>query len=145
MFIDRALGYLADFLKRNESQLIKFKDYEKAIIEAEGLVKEELDFEKEMERAEKLSDLIYESSSAFYIPYYYKKYATKNTIIREFIEGVTIDNTKGLKEMGLSTQQAFIYILGEVHRILSRHDLLSPKLSEQSVLIRKYIKPAQRK
>jgi hypothetical protein len=44
MFIDRALGYLADFLKRNESQLIKFKDYEKAIIEAEGLVKEELDF-----------------------------------------------------------------------------------------------------
>lgn len=56
-----------------------------------------------MERADKLSDLIFEASSAFYIPYYYKKYASKSTIIREFIEGTTIDDSKGLKEMGIAT------------------------------------------
>lgn len=98
-----------------------------------------------MQKADKLADLIYEASSAFYIPYYYKKYASKTTIIREFIEGVTVDDAKGLKEMGISSQQAFIYILGEVHRLLSRYDMVSPKLNEQAILIRKFIKPAQRK
>ncbi len=79
--------------------------------EAEEITKQELDLEQEMKNAEKLSELIYEPASSFYIPYYYKKYATKNTIIREYVEGTTIDNLKELKELGLSTEVAYAYIM----------------------------------
>lgn len=52
------------------------------IKEAEEITKEEIDFKREIENADKLGDLIFEPNSAFYIPYYYNKYATNSTIIR---------------------------------------------------------------
>lgn len=71
----------------------------------------EINFQKEIEVADKLADLIEEKGSSFYIPYYYKKYANNFVVIKELVEGVNLSNTKGLKEIGLSVEMAFAFIM----------------------------------
>ena len=88
---------------------------------------------------------MYEPNSSLYIPYYYKKYATQNTLIRQFIEGVTISDTKGLKEMGLTAELAFAHIMSEIQRVMSKFGLIDRKMNSQGVILRKYIKPIKRK
>ena len=71
----------------------------------------EINFQKEIEVADKLADLIEEKGSSFYIPYYNKKYANNFVVIKELVEGVNLSNTKGLKEIGLSVEMAFAFIM----------------------------------
>ena len=54
---------------------------------------------------------MYDNNSCFYIPYYYKKYTSDQVIIREFIEGVHLGDSKGLKEIGLTSDIGYAFVM----------------------------------
>jgi len=56
-----------------------------------------------------------------------------------------LSNTKGLKEIGLSVEMAFAFVMTEIHRLMNKQGLLYGNLNERDIVIRRYIKPAKRR
>jgi RIO-like serine/threonine protein kinase len=84
---------------------------------------------------------MYDGSSEFYVPYYFTKFCNQHVIIREFVEGVQLNDAKGLKELGLVPEVAYAHVLSEVHHLLRKFKTISGSLNEKNILLRKYIKP----
>jgi len=40
---------------------------------------------------------MYDANSSYYVPYYFTKFCNKSVLIKEFVEGVPINNIKGLR------------------------------------------------
>lgn len=67
--------------------------------------------EVELDNVEKFKQRMYESGSALYVPYYFKKFCNNNVLMREYVEATPINNLQALKEMGLSPETAYAFVL----------------------------------
>lgn len=89
-----------------------------------------------------MKDYMFLESSATYFPTYFKKYTTKNVIIKEFIEGVSLADHKALKEqLNVKYEAALAYVLLEVKNLMEKYHLINGDISADNILIRKYVKP----
>lgn len=51
---------------------------------------------------------------------------------------------KGLKDLGVSTEVAYAYMMSEIHRMMNQSGMINSGLNEKKIILRKYIKPAKR-
>jgi hypothetical protein len=85
---------------------------------------------------------MYSENSATYFPTYFKKYTTKNVIIKEFIEGVSLGDHKALKEqLNVKYEAALAYVLLEVKNLMEKYQIINGDISADNIVIRKYVKP----
>ena len=111
-FINKMIDYLKSYISEKYPQALPdFNIYEGVVKQAEKVTQSQINFKEEIENADKLQELMYDNNSCFYIPYYYKKYTSDQVIIREFIEGVHLGDSKGLKEIGLTSDIGYAFVM----------------------------------